>query len=84
MVEVAEPDHSMAPAPHRVTYVVTCGMCGRSWQRTTAHDGQILDCIFCGHEGLLRVGIVPSDRTTVGPARVEAWLQAGARAPGPR
>ena len=25
--------------PGRMIYVITCGMCGQSWQRATAHDG---------------------------------------------
>ena len=55
-------------------YVVTCGMCGQSWQRATAHNGQMIGCIFCGCQGHLRLGVAPSDSGACGHCRIEAWL----------
>jgi hypothetical protein len=60
----------------RMIYVVTCGMCGQSWQRATAQDGQVIVCIFCGCLGHLRLGVTPPESSTRGHARIEAWLHA--------
>jgi hypothetical protein len=60
--------------PRKIIYVVTCGMCGQSWQRTAAHDGQVIGCIFCGSQGHLRLGVVPPDGGVRGDGRIEAWL----------
>jgi len=45
----------MAP----IVYVVTCGQCGRTWQRRNLADGQQLECIVCGFRGWLSVGALP-------------------------
>lgn len=59
--------------PRPMIYVITCGMCGQTWQRITAREGQIINCIFCGSQGYLRLGVAPSDP---GARRVEVWLHA--------
>lgn len=56
-----------------IVYVVTCGRCGQTWQRSRIVEDQTTECIFCAHRGRLSVGAAP------GPAsgetkRVEAWL----------
>ncbi len=56
-----------------VVFVVTCEFCGQSWQRKIATSGQVLECLFCGSQGRLRVGATLSDWH--GVQHVEAWLQ---------
>ncbi len=76
---MADPAPSTPPrgeALRKMIYVITCGMCGQTWQRATAHDGQVVGCIFCGCQGQLRLGVAPSDSAARGPSRVEAWLYA--------
>lgn len=76
---MAEPSRTTRPggeARKRMIYVITCGMCGRSWQRAAAQDGQVIGCIFCGCQGHLRLGAAPSDGAVRGPCRIEAWLHA--------
>ena len=68
---------SRGKALKRMIYVITCGMCGQSWQQRTAHDGQVVGCIFCGRQGHLRLGVAPSDDDAEGHPRVEAWLRVG-------
>jgi hypothetical protein len=58
----------------KIIYVITCGMCGLSWQRTTAHDGQVIGCIFCGSQGHVRLGVAPLDGGVRGEGRIQAWL----------
>ena len=60
----------------KLIYVVTCGMCGQSWQRVTAQDGQVIGCVFCGSQGHLRLGVAPPDSGPRGLCRIEAWLHA--------
>ena len=56
-----------------IVFVVTCGRCGQTWQRSALVDGQIVECIFCGHHSRLSAGPMPGP--TVGDVRrVEAWL----------
>lgn len=54
----------------RVIYAITCGLCGQSWQTRAATDGQVIQCLFCGSKGQLRVGA-----DWKGVQRVEVWLQ---------
>jgi hypothetical protein len=49
-------------------------MCRLSWQRTTAHDGQVIGCIFCGSQGHVRLGVAPLDGGVRGEGRIQAWL----------
>jgi hypothetical protein len=56
----------------RMVYVVTCGQCGRTWQRGNVANGQQLVCIFCGFQGWLSVGALPVGEIQ----RVEARLVA--------
>ena len=63
--------------PRKMIYVITCGMCGQSWQRATAQDGQAIGCIFCGCQGHLRLGIAPPESSARSHCRIEAWLHAG-------
>jgi hypothetical protein len=58
----------------KIIYVITCGMCGQSWQRPAAHDGQAVGCIFCGSQGHVRLGVAPPDGGVRGEGRIEAWL----------
>jgi hypothetical protein len=60
----------------KMTYVITCGMCGQSWQRATAHDGQAIGCMFCGYQGHLRLGLAPPESSARSHCRMEAWLHA--------
>ena len=60
----------------KMIYVVTCGMCGQSWQRATVQDGQVISCIFCGTQGHLRLGVAPLDSGARNHCRIEAWLHA--------
>lgn len=55
-----------------VIVVVTCELCGQSWQRRTLPVDQAVECIFCGCRGRLRVGPVQADRN--GTQHAEAWL----------
>jgi len=63
--------------PKRMIYVITCGMCGQSWQRAAASDGQAIGCIFCGCQGHLRLGSAPPEGSPRSHCRIEAWLHAG-------
>ena len=54
-------------------YVVTCGLCGQSWQRMALNEGDALDCIFCGTRGRLALGVIPAEPGAEG-VRIEAWL----------
>ncbi len=64
----------------KLLYDVTCGMCGQSWQRTTAQDGQVIGCIFCGYQGHLRLGVVPGDGGVRRDGQIAAWLHIGGAA----
>jgi hypothetical protein len=55
-------------------FIVTCGRCGQTWQRTDVSHDQPLECIFCGGQGRLRLGPPPSDPRGES-ARAEAWLE---------
>ncbi len=57
----------------RTVYIITCGHCGQTWQRTSVIAGQTIECIFCGHRGRLSIGSSPDGAPSVAP-RVEAWL----------
>lgn len=63
-----------------MTYVITCGTCGQSWQRAMAREGQAIGCIFCGCQGRLRLGVAPLDGGARDQCRVEAWLDAAGAA----
>ncbi len=52
---------------------VTCELCGQSWHRKGAKDEQLLECVFCGSLGRLRLGPMPSDDD--GLRHVMAWLR---------
>ncbi|MBI2525055.1 MAG: hypothetical protein HYV93_03645 [Candidatus Rokubacteria bacterium] len=67
-------------ARNHMIYVITCGMCGQSWQRVTAQDGQVIGCIFCGCQGSLRLGAAPPDGGAQGHGRTEAWLHVAGEA----
>ncbi len=71
---MSEPPRAMPSGKdlRKMIYVITCGMCGQSWQRATAHDGQVIGCIFCGCQGHLRLGVASCD--SPGDCRIEAWL----------
>jgi hypothetical protein len=59
-----------------VVYVVTCGQCGQTWERTYASDDQTLECVFCGSHGQLRLMTHPpglSGQTS--HFRIEARLE---------
>lgn len=56
-----------------IVYVVTCGQCGQTWQRTSANEGQTMECIFCGQRGRFSIGARPEVAPPSAP-RVEAWL----------
>jgi hypothetical protein len=63
-------------ASRSIVYIVTCASCGNTWQRKAADDGQSIDCTFCGHQGRLRVGMIPQvPLEWGGTLRVEARLQ---------
>ncbi len=55
------------------TYVVTCGLCGQTWQLGKASDHEIRECLFCGIRGALRLG--PRQAEVEGAQWVEAWLE---------
>jgi hypothetical protein len=73
---MSEPPRAMPSGKdlRKMIYVVTCGMCGQSWQRATAQDGQAIGCIFCGCQGHLRLGVAPTDSGARGHCRIKAWL----------
>ena len=48
-----------------IVYVVTCGQCGQTWQRSRVTEGQLMECIFCGWQ---------PDATLTDAPRVEARL----------
>ena len=56
-----------------IVYVVTCGRCGQTWQRTSVIEGHAIECIFCGRLGRLCIGAMPCPTGTI-IERVEAWL----------
>jgi len=56
-------------------FVVTCGRCGQTWQRTNGSNNQPLECVFCGGLGRLRLGALPCGPPSGSIARVEAWLE---------
>lgn len=56
-----------------LVYVVTCGQCGQTWQRTSVVEGQMIECMFCGRRGRLRIGAMPGPASG-GARRVETWL----------
>ncbi len=56
-------------------FVVTCGRCGQTWQRTNGSNNQPLECVFCGGLGRLRLGALPYGPPSGSIARVEAWLE---------
>jgi len=56
-----------------IVYVVTCGQCGQTWQRSRVTEGQLMECIFCGWHGRLSIGVSP-DATLTDAPRVEARL----------
>jgi hypothetical protein len=56
-----------------IVYVITCGQCGQTWQRSSAIDGQPMACNFCGRHGRLAIGCNPEE-PSAGARRVEAWL----------
>jgi len=55
-----------------IIVVVTCEVCGQSWQRRNATPEQAVECVFCGSRGRLQLGPVQSDRT--GTLHAEARL----------
>lgn len=59
--------------PTGIVYVVTCGQCGQTWQRSSVIEGQPMECVFCGWHGRLSIGSTP-DAALPGAPRVEAWL----------
>jgi hypothetical protein len=54
-------------------YVVTCGTCGQTWQRTTARTGDASERVFCGTHGWIRLG--PSSTDDGVRQRIEARLE---------
>ncbi|MBI3454282.1 MAG: hypothetical protein HY002_00650 [Candidatus Rokubacteria bacterium] len=56
-----------------VVFVVTCEFCGQSWHRKVATSEQVIECVFCGSLGRLRLGLTLSDGH--GVQHVEAWLR---------
>jgi len=56
-----------------IVYVVTCGQCGPTWQRSRVIEGQPMECIFCGRQGCLSIG-VSHDAASTGAPRVEIRL----------
>lgn len=42
-------------------YSITCGLCGQIWQQTTASEGQVAECLFCGSRGRLCMGPLPPE-----------------------
>jgi Zn ribbon nucleic-acid-binding protein len=79
---LAEPSSGVAPLNARRegvrsgeqnVYVVTCGTCGQTWQRTTARTGDASECVFCGAHGWIRLG--PSSTEDETRQRIEAWLE---------
>lgn len=59
--------------PTETVYVVTCGQCGQTWQRSSVIEGQPMGCIVCGRPGRLSIGSTP-DAAPTGTPRVDAWL----------
>ena len=57
----------------QTVYVVTCGTCGQTWQRTAARTGDASECVFCGAHGWIRLG--PSSTEDETRQRIEAWLE---------
>jgi len=56
-----------------LTYIVTCGFCGQTWQIRRASDHEIRDCLFCGMRGALRLG---ARQIQAGEGQwIEAWLK---------
>lgn len=53
-----------------MVYVVTCGLCGQSWQCRNVADGQQLECVFCGLRGRLAVGALPAGEIQRAEARL--------------
>ncbi len=56
-----------------IVYIVTCGQCGQTWQRTSVVEGHPMECIFCGRNGRVAVGAV-SDEEPREAQRIETWL----------
>lgn len=55
-----------------IVYVVTCGRCGQTWQRSRIVGNQT-ECIFCGHRGPVSLGAAPSPASGA-TRRIEARL----------
>jgi hypothetical protein len=51
---------------YQTIYLVTCGLCGQTWLQMEAQEGQMLDCLFCGSHGVLRLGLRAEDRNGFG------------------
>jgi len=56
-----------------IVYVVTCGQCAQTWQRSSVIEGHPMECIFCGRDGRVTVGAV-SDEEPNDAQRIETWL----------
>lgn len=56
-----------------LTYIVTCGVCGQTWEVRSASDREIRDCLYCGMRGALRLG--PRQIQAGEQQLVEAWLE---------
>jgi hypothetical protein len=54
-------------------YIVTCGTCGQTWQRTHARMGDASECVFCGARGWIRLG--PPSAEEQDQQRIHAWLE---------
>ncbi|HEV8308285.1 MAG TPA: hypothetical protein VGW35_11505 [Methylomirabilota bacterium] len=59
--------------------VVTCELCGQSWQRRTVSPEQVLECIFCGSRGRLSIGPVQADLNGVQHAEARLRCRRGSR-----
>jgi len=57
--------------PH--IYIVTCGRCGQTWQRTSARMGDASECVFCGAHGWIRLGSPGAEEQD--QQRIQAWLE---------
>ncbi len=57
----------------RCVYIVTCGTCGQTWERTHARMGDASECVFCGVHGWIRLG-APSE-VEPDQQRIHAWLE---------
>lgn len=55
-----------------IVVVVTCELCGQSWQRRDASPEQPVECVFCGARGRLKLG--PLQRDSAGTLHAEARL----------